>query len=297
MTTLVTGANGLVGSRLIERLAAAGERVAATGRGPRRDGLRGVEYVELDLRIAGKLGEWIESLRPRSVLHAAGMTDVDGCEEDPAGAWALNLHAVEECAAACRSVGARLIALSTDYVFDGERGPYGEDDAPNPRGVYARSKRAGEEAALSLAADRAVCRLAVVYSGRRGSKRTFASSTFENLASGRAVKAFQDQLVSPTLADNGAEMVLGVARSGEQGIFHCAGASVVSRVEFCRALARKLGADEGLVVPVRTADAQLLAPRPLRCGLRVDKVRKLLGEEVPLPLDKALDRFIAERRA
>jgi len=297
MTTLVTGANGLVGSRLVERLAAAGERVAATGRGPRRDALRGVEYVDLDLRNAGKLGELIESLRPRSVLHAAGMTDVDACEGDPVGAWALNVRAVEECAAACRSVGARLIALSTDYVFDGERGPYGEDDAPNPRGVYARTKRAGEEAALLLATDRAVCRLAVVYSGRRGSKRTFATSTFENLASGKSVKAFQDQVVSPTLADNGAEMVLGVARSGEQGIFHCVGASVVSRVEFCRALARKLGADEGLVVPVRTADVKLPAPRPLRCGLLVDKVRKLLGEEVPLPLDKALDRFIAERRA
>src|ERR1700682_5361683 len=167
---------GGVGGRLVERLAAAGERVAATGRGPRRDALRGVEYVDLDLRNAGKLGELIESLRPRSVLHAAGMTDGAACEGDPVGAWALNVRAVEEGAAACRSVGARLIALSTDYVFDGERGPYGEDDAPNPRGVYARTERAGEEAALLLATDRAVCRLAGVYRGRRGYERSVGTS-------------------------------------------------------------------------------------------------------------------------
>src|SRR5216684_1481730 len=297
MTTLVTGANGLVGRRLVERLAAAGERVAATGRGPRRDGLRGVEYVELDLRNAGKLGEWIESLRPRSVLHAAGMTDVDGCEEDPAGAWALNLRAVEECAAACRSVGARLIALSTDYVFDGERGPYGEDDAPNPRGVYARSKRAGEEAALSLAPDCAVARVAVVYSGRRGAKRTFATAAAEQLLAGKEVRAFHDQVVSPTLADNAAEMVIGLWRSGQGGIWHCAGASIVSRVEFCRALARKLRADERLVVPVPMSAVKLPAPRPARCGLEVTRIRRLLGPSVPLELDEALDRFVAERAA
>jgi len=110
------------------------------------------------------------------------------------------------------------------------------------------------------------------------------------------VKAFTDQVVSPTLADNAAEMVIGVHRSGAQGVFHCAGATEISRLDFCRALAGKLRADESLIVPVRVADLKLPAPRPLRCGLRVDKVRRLLGESVPLPLDAALDRFLAESR-
>ena len=117
----------------------------------------------------------------------------------------------------------------------------------------------------------------------------------ENLLAGKAVKAFSDQLVSPTLADNAAALVLGVARTAEQGVFHCTGASIVSRVDFCKALARKLGADETLVVPVRTADVKLPAPRPLRCGLQVSKVQRLLGEGAPLLLDAALDRFLAER--
>jgi dTDP-4-dehydrorhamnose reductase len=300
MSTLVTGANGLVGSRLVARLAEAGERVVAVGRGPRREGLLGlpgIEYVEHDFLLPEKLAEIIEAVRPQGVIHAAAMTDVDACEANPVDAWVLNVRAVECCALACGCFGARLTALSTDYVFDGEKGDYSEDDAPNPRGAYARSKRCGEEAALLLARDRAVCRVAVIYSGRKGAKRTFANGVVENLAAGKPVKAFADQVVSPTLADNAAELVLGVHRSGEQGIFHCSGASQVTRVEFCAALARKLGADEGLIVPVLLAEVRLPAPRPRRCGLRVEKVKRLLGASAPLDLSTALDRFLAERRA
>ncbi len=294
--TLVTGANGLVGSRIVARLQRAGERIVAVGRGPRR-AAGNFEYVDLDLRFPEKLAELIESLRPAGVIHAAAMTDVDACEKAPLDAWRLNVRAVEAAALASRSCGARLTALSTDYVFDGAKGDYAEDDAPNPRGVYARTKRAGEEAALLLATDRALCRTAVVYSGYTSAKRTFASSVVELLLAGKPVKAFLDQLVTPTLADNAAEMIIGVHRSGAQGIFHCAGAAAVTRVEFCQALARKLGADQGLIQPVRLADLQLPAPRPLRSSLRTDKVKQLLGAGVPLPLEAALDRFLEERRA
>ncbi|OLC77300.1 MAG: hypothetical protein AUH83_04830 [Deltaproteobacteria bacterium 13_1_40CM_4_68_19] len=296
MTTVVAGANGLVGSRIVARLLEAGEGVLASGRGPRRFDA-GAAYVEVDLSVEPeKLARLIESAQPDGVINAAAMTDVDGCEKSPREAWALNVRAVEVAALACARTGARLTAVSTDYVFDGVKGSYTEDDPPNPRGVYARTKRSGEEAALILAADVAVCRVAVVYSGRPGAKKTFAATALESLRAGKPVKAFTDQVVSPTLADNAAEMVIGVHRSGAQGLFHCAGATEISRLDFCRALAGKLRADESLIVPVRVADLKLPAPRPLRCGLRVDKVRRLLGESVPLPIDAALDRFLAESR-
>src|SRR5207237_10299930 len=139
--------------------------------------------------------------------------------------WTVHVRAPEAPALARRDPGARLAARSTDYGFEGGRGPYSEGDPPNPRGVYARTKRAGEEAALLLAPDCAVARVAVVYSGRPGAKRTFALAVLENLKSGKPVNAFHDQIVSPTLADNAAELVIGVLRSGARGIFHCAGAS------------------------------------------------------------------------
>jgi dTDP-4-dehydrorhamnose reductase len=297
MAVLVTGANGLVGSCVVARLERAGEKVIAVGRGPRRELLPGVEYVELDLRRADSLRELISATAPRGVIHCAAVTDVDACERDPLQAWEVNVSATQAAAVGCRDAGARLVALSTDYVFDGERGPYSEEDSPNPRGVYARTKRVGEEAALLLAPDGAVARVAIVYSGRPGAKRTFASAAAEQLLAGQEVRAFHDQVVSPTLADNAAEMIIGLLRSGERGIWHCAGATAVSRVDFCRALARKLRADERLVVPVALSSVKLLAPRPARCALKVDKVRGLLGDAVPLDLDAALDRFLAERAA
>ena len=295
MTIVVAGANGLVGSRIVARLSGAGERVVALGRGPRR--VEGAfEYVEVDLlRAPEKLWELMGRMRPAGVINAAAMTDVDACEQSPLDAWALNVRAVEVAASACAQAGARLTTLSTDYVFDGFKGSYSEDDAPNPRGIYARTKRAGEEAALILADDVAVCRVALIYSGRPGAKKTFPLTVLESLRAGKPVKAFSDQIGSPTLADNAAEMVIGVHRSGAKGMFHCAGATEISRVEFGRALARKLATDEALIAPVRLADLQLPAPRPLKCGLRVDKIRSLLGPSVPLELEAALDRFLAER--
>jgi len=295
MTTVVAGANGLVGSRVAARLNGEGERVLALGRGPRR--VEGTfDYVEVDLlREPGRLADLIGSVRPAGMINAAAMTDVDACERSPRDAWALNVRAVEVAALACAEAGARLTTLSTDYVFDGVKGSYSEGDPPNPRGVYARTKRAGEEAALILADDVAVCRVALIYSGLPFAKRTFPLTVLESLRAGKPVKAFSDQIGSPTLADNAAEMVIGVHRSGAKGIFHCAGAREISRVDFARALARKLGADEALIVPVRLAEMQLPAPRPLKCGLRVDKVRQLLGPSAPLALEVALDRFLAER--
>lgn len=297
MATLVLGANGLCGSRIVARLAESGEKVLAGARGPSRFELAdGVEYLQADLLDPSSLGALVRESRPASVINAAAMTDVDACEKAPVEAYTANASAVAALALACRQISARFTHLSTDYVFDGEKGGYTEDDPPNPRGVYARTKRAGEEAALLLAKDRAVCRVAVVFSGRKGAKRTFALSVVENLRAGEPVKAFVDQVVSPTLADNAAEMVIGVHRSGEQGIYHCTGATRVTREQFCRTLARKLQADERLIEPVKLSDVKLPAPRPLLCGLDVGKVRKLLGEDVPLPLEGALDRFLEELR-
>jgi dTDP-4-dehydrorhamnose reductase len=291
---LVTGANGLVGSRVVARLVQAGAKVTAVGRGGARFFDNGIDYRSMDLAQPAQLRALIESVRPRALLHCAAMTDVDACEADPVSAWLLNVRAVEAAALGCRSTGTRLVALSTDYVFDGLAGPYSEDTAPNPRGVYAATKRIGEETALLLAPGCAVARVAVIYSGHKGSKRTFALSAVESFRKGAQVKAFHDQVVSPTLADNAAEMVIGLAGTDAAGVFHCAGASKVSRVDFCRALARKLGADESLVVPVSLAELKLPAPRPLRCALRVEKIQRLLGEGVPLTLDQGLDRFLAE---
>jgi dTDP-4-dehydrorhamnose reductase len=293
----VTGANGLLGGDAVDLLGSRHE-VLALGRGPCRLPPGPARWAEADLGDGRSVEAALLAFRAEAVLHAGAMTDVDGCERDPQSAWRVNVGGTEQVARACRALGARLVAVSTDYVFDGTAGPYGEEDVPNPRGAYARTKRVAEEAALLLAPGSAVARVAVVYSGRPGAKATFATQVVEKLARGEPVRAFSDQLVSPTLARNAAEMALELLLdSGYRGVLHTSGATVLDRVDFARRVARRFGL-EGEIVPVLTADAKLVAPRPLRAGLRVDRALGLLRAR-PLDVEAQLDAFHAEwmRRA
>ncbi|BDG07188.1 NAD(P)-dependent oxidoreductase [Anaeromyxobacter paludicola] len=291
----MTGANGLLGGEAVALLAPAHE-VLAVGRGACRLPPGRHRWAEADLGDGRSVERALREFRAEAVLHAGAMTDVDACERDPEQAWRVNAGGTEQVARACRALGARLVAVSTDYVFDGEAGPYREEDVPNPRGAYARSKRVGEEAALLLAPDCAVARVAVVYSGRPGAKSTFATQIVERLSRGEPVRAFCDQLVSPTLAANAAamtcELLLGTSY---RGVLHTSGATVVDRVEFARRVAARFGL-AGEIVPVRVADVQLASPRPLRSGLVVDRARALLRAQ-PLELAAQLDRFHAEWQA
>jgi dTDP-4-dehydrorhamnose reductase len=289
MRVAVTGANGLLGGAALALMAGRHD-VLAMGRGSCRLPPGPYVWNDVDLGEGPAVEAALCEFEPQAVLHAGAMTDVDACEREPERAWRVNTCGTAAVARACRTLGARLVAVSTDYVFDGQAGPYGEDDLPHPRGAYARTKRCGEEAALLLTPDCAVARVAVVYSGRPGAKSTFATQAVEKLSRGEPVKAFSDQFVSPTLAENGAAMVLELLlETTYRGVLHTCGATVLDRVDFARRVAARFGL-EGEIVPVPTAAAKLLAPRPLRAGLKVDRAAALLHEK-PLTVDAALDRF------
>ncbi len=297
MRVAVTGANGLLGGEAIARLSGAHE-VLALGRGACRIPAGAYAWAAADLGDGRSVEAALRAFRAEAVLHAGAATDVDACERDPETAWRVNVGGTEQVARACRALGARLVAVSTDYVFDGTAGPYSEDDVPNPKSVYARTKRCGEEAALVLVPDCAVARVAVVYSGRPGAKATFATQVVEKLSRGEPVKAFSDQRASTTLAANGAAMCLELLLETEyRGVLHTSDATVLSRVEFAERIARRFGL-RGEIVPVKTAEVKLAAPRPLRGGLAVERAAHLLRNR-PLPIDDALERFHAEwaRRA
>jgi len=292
MRVAVTGANGLLGGEAVAQLAGRHE-ILALGRGPGRLPAGPWAWADADLGDGRSVERALRDFGAEAVLHAGAMTDVDGCERDPDQAWRVNVGGTEQVARACRALGARLVAVSTDYVFDGEAGPYGEEDLPNPRGAYARTKRCGEEAALLLAPGCAVARVAVVYSGRPGAKGTFATQIVEKLSRGEPVKAFSDQRVSPTLAASGAAMCLELLlESSYAGVLHASGSTVLDRVDFARRVARRFGLS-GEIVPVKTADVKLPAPRPLRGGLRVERAAALLRNR-PLAVDEAIDRFHEE---
>jgi dTDP-4-dehydrorhamnose reductase len=288
----ITGGNGLRGGAAVAQLRGRCE-VLALGRGSCRLPPGDHAWADADLADGRAVEGALLRFRPEAVLHAGAMTDVDACERDPQGAWQVNVCGTAVVARACRALAARLVAVSTDYVFDGAAGPYGEEDAPGPRSVYARTKRCGEEAALIVAPDCAVARTAVVFSGRPGAKGTFATQVVERLRRGEAVRAFRDQLVSPTLAENGAAMALELLlRTRYRGVLHTCGATVLDRADFARRIAARFGLT-GEIVEVPTENAGLPARRPLRAGLKVDRATLLLREK-PLPIDAAIDMFYAQ---
>jgi dTDP-4-dehydrorhamnose reductase len=202
MRALVVGANGLVGSRLVAELSRREHRVTALGRGPSRIGAK-VPYVSVDLADAAALVKTIEVTKPEVIFNCAAMTDVDGCERAPAEAWAANVEGVATVAKAARAAQAHLVHVSTDYVFDGEAGPYDVDALPNPRGVYALSKHAGEEAV------RALC---------EPNRWTIARTAVVRLASGRP-KEFRQLAGGLALEGSAREAVrgsMGVSVAGAQ---------------------------------------------------------------------------------
>ena len=292
MRITVTGANGLVGSRLCRLLVIHGHAVTAVARGERRT-VGDWTYVSCDLADAESVSRALADARPEVVVHTASMTEVDACERDPDQAWAANTLAAAHVARHARAAGAHLVHVSTDYVFDGQDGPYDEEARPNPSGVYARTKWLGEECVRLLAGSWAIARTAVVYGYPPSQRPNFGSWLLGTLRAGKTARLFVDQYVSPSLALNVAEQLTELAERRLSGVWNVAGAEVVNRMQFGEALVDVFGLDRRLLVPSTLAEAGMASPRPPRSGLRVDKALGALQAR-PLGLRASLEQFRAE---
>jgi dTDP-4-dehydrorhamnose reductase len=292
MRITVTGANGLVGSRLCRWLVVEGHTVTALARGERR-ATGDFEYLRCELTDADDTARALAASRPEIIVHTASMTQVDACERSPDLAYAGNVTTTANVAREARALDAHLIHLSTDYVFDGQEGPYDETARPNPQGVYARTKWLGEEAVKLLARRWVIARTAVVYGYPPSQRPNFGSWLVEALRAGQTVGLFVDQVVSPSLALNVAEQLAELAERRLEGIWNIAGAEVVNRMRFGEELCEVFGLDRGLLRPIRLADAGMASPRPPWCGLKVDKALGVLKAR-PLGLRASLEQFRAE---
>ncbi|WNG46447.1 SDR family oxidoreductase [Archangium minus] len=295
MRFLVTGSNGLVGSRVCTQLEQRGHEVVGLGRGPRRTGDT-YRYVPCDLTREQDVVTAITGAVPEVIIHCASMTEVDLCEREPEQAYASNVTAAAAVARGAKAVGAHVVHVSTDYVFDGDAGPYDEQALPNPRGVYALTKHMGEQAVRVFVPGAAIARTAVVYGWPAAGRANFGVWLLNTLSQGQQVKLFEDQFISPSFADNVAEILVELGERKLGGVWNTCGAEVVDRVTFGRALCEVFGFDAKLITPVKMAELKLASPRPLRSGLRVDKVRAHL-RTAPLGLHESLARFHAAWRA
>lgn len=205
------------------------------------------------------------------VINCAAYTDVDGAETDEAGAFAVNEAGPGHIARACAAAGARLIHVSTDYVFNGDFGgapprPYEPSDQTAPQGVYARSKAAGEQAVLAALPEAVVVRTAWVYTG--GAGKDFVAVMRRLAAGDGPVDVVDDQIGSPTYVGDLAEALLQIVDDRVPGpILHAANEGAVSRFEQARAVFEESGADPARVRPVGTDRFPRPAPRPAYSAL------------------------------
>jgi len=280
MKILITGSNGLLGQKLVHALHAdKSVTLIATARGENRlKAVQGFTYAAMDITDAKSVQQVIGQFKPEVVIHTAAMTQVDDCEDQQELCWAMNVTAVAHLVKACSGVGAHLVHLSTDFIFDGVDGPYLETASPNPLSFYGKSKLAAEkllqESKLSWSILRTVLVFGVVEDMSRSNIVLWAKSALEKK---QQLNIVNDQFRTPTLAEDLAQGCILAAKQKAQGIYNISGSDYMSVEELVRRVARYFGLDESYIHPVSSATLNQKAARPLISGFIIDKARKELG--------------------
>lgn len=294
MKLLITGASGLFGSKLAELATKQNHKVISTfSAHPAHFGTP----MQLDVTEKTKVQSAILQVSPDVVVHSASMTDVDKCEQQMPIAWKINVEGTENVALAAKACGSFLLYISSDYVFDGDKGCYSESDLPSPISYYAYTKLKAEEKVHSIAKDSCVIRPSVIYGATPAAgKVNFALWLLDKLRRHEQAKVFVDQWNSPTLNSSLAEMTLEACERRLPGIWHMSGATRISRFDFGVQLAKTFGFDASVLVASSMRDVAFAAKRPRDSSLKVTKAQKALNNR-PIEIEQAFARFKAEVEA
>lgn len=285
MRVAVTGAGGLMGGRLAACLHERGFEVLALHR--RAPPPAGPRAVSLELLDPEALSRLLDRERPDALVHAAVLGRTDLCQERPDEATATNVALPRLLAKLCAQRGIRLVAISTDLVFGGDRAPYREDDAPHPLSVYGRTKSEGEQAVLEAHPAAVVARVSLVLGRGHGARGTSSESIAWALRAGRSVSLFTDEHRTPVDPESVADAVERMLAARTSGLFHLGGPERLTRHELGLRVARALGLPADGLVAARQADYSGPDPRPADVSLRSERARRELGWE-PRPTDEAL---------
>ncbi len=278
MRLLVTGASGLLGLNLALESART-HQVVGVARGTMRSAP--IEMLQAELTNHEALWRVFEEARPDAVVHCAAMANVDECERSSDLAWHVNAELPQEIAAICADRGLRLAHISTDAVFDGEKsGSYSEEDLPDPRGVYAETKRAAEKMVLETDPDAIVARVNF-YGWSASGKRSIGEFFANNLRAQRPVRGFADVTFCPLLVNQLAQVLLRMVELDLHGLFHVVGPQAMTKLAFGVAIAREFGFDERLITPASVDQSDLPAHRSHNLNLSIHKISTVLGQPLP----------------
>jgi dTDP-4-dehydrorhamnose reductase len=287
MKILITGANGLLGQKLVYLLKTKPEiKVVATSRGENRlKDKSGYEFRSLDITDKIQTEKIISEVQPDVIINTAAMTNVDACEIQKEECWKQNVTAVENLIDAVYKLVLRpqspvphLIHLSTDFVFDGANGPYKEDDLPNPIAYYSQSKYEAEKLIQKSNIKWSIARTIIIYGVADEMSRSnivlWAKSALEK---GDPLKIVNDQWRMPTLAEDLAEGCYLIAKKGATGIYHLSGKDFMRIDELVERVADFFHLDKSIISTVSSDTLNQAAKRPPKTGFILDKAIRDLG--------------------
>lgn len=289
MKFLVTGGSGLIGFNLLQILNELNHEtyVFYNKNKPISDATIKINLLDLE-----SVAKNIRMIKPDVIIHLAAMTNVDQCESEKELANSINTKATQMLAQEASKEGIFLIYVSTDYVFDGKKGMYKEEDVPNPLSYYGMSKLEGEIAVEKNCTFYSIVRTSTPF-GFHPYRKSFPIWVIENLKNGNDVKIITDQFTSPTYTPNLSRMLIEIATKKLGGKLHAAGATRISRFEFAKLISKKLKLDDELIKPTTINETNWLAKRPKDSSLDVTKASNILQEK-PMKIEAALNSFISD---
>ncbi|WP_134088583.1 SDR family oxidoreductase [Olivibacter sp. XZL3] len=295
---LVTGSNGLLGQKITEAILKYEQppfEYIASSRGVDRYGESAYLYLDLDITQYEQVAEAIDRHQPDVIINTAAMANVDACERNPEKSYEVNVNAVSNLVGICERKNIHFIHLSTDFVFDGEEGPYEEDDLPNPVNTYGKHKLTAEKLIQQSTCRWSIVRTILVYGIVRDLSRSNIVLWAKNaLESGQSIRVVNDQWRMPTLAEDLAKACLTIAERSATGLYHISGKDMFSICEIVEAVAEHYHLDASFICKEQSASLGQDARRPKRTGFilekayeRLDYVPHSFGEGLKL-LDEQL---------
>jgi dTDP-4-dehydrorhamnose reductase len=287
MDILITGASGLLGSKIAEIAAEKFNIYSGYNTHLAQYG----EPVFLDITEPKIVKQVFKLTSPDVVIHCAALTSVDYCERNPELAYHINVNGTKNITTYAENTDSYLIHVSTDYVFDGQNGDYKEHDQPNPINTYGKTKLESEKIIQESNIDCCIARTCVIYGDRPAAgKENFVLWIMNSLEEGKQVNIITDQIISPTYNRNLAEMLIEISHRRLRGIYHLAGASYLNRYVFSNMVAEEFNLNEELINPVTSSAMNWDAQRPKKSTLNTEKARQTLIHK-PLRVEQSLKQL------
>ncbi|TXH25838.1 MAG: NAD(P)-dependent oxidoreductase [Cyclobacteriaceae bacterium] len=279
MRILITGANGLLGYKLVQLLAGKSDiTTLATARRKPADLPAGIQFAELDITHKNQTLTTVSAAKPDVIIHTAAMTQVDQCETEREKCWSANVTGVENIVQACAQTNAHLVHVSTDFIFDGTYGPLDETAIPNPVNYYGESKLAGEKLIQQSTINWAILRTVLVYGVTPDMSRSnIVLWVKKSLEEGKTIQVVNDQWRTPTLAEDLAMGCYLAASQKAKGIYHISGSEMLTPFQIAIQTAAFFNLNKELIKPADSSTFTQPARRPPKTGFIISKAQRELG--------------------